>query len=154
MEDNQSVYDAPHSELEAGTKSDDVEPVYAGRRLANMVIDYAGYLGFSVISVFVIILVGGDGLVAGIEDVPDVVLGLPFYLGYYVICEALMQRTLGKLVTRTKVVSEDGGKPRFGQIMIRTLCRLIPFEAFSFLGNEAVGWHDKISKTRVVRVSQ
>jgi len=32
----------------------------------------------------------------------------------------------------------------------RTLCRLIPFDALSFLFNDSVGWHDTLSKTRIV----
>ena len=43
---------------------------------------------------------------------------------------------------------ENGTKPRFGQVIGRTLCRFVPFEAFSFFGER--GWHDKIPKTRVV----
>jgi len=33
----------------------------------------------------------------------------------------------------------------------RTLCRYIPFEPFSFLGNKPIGWHDSLSKTLVVK---
>lgn len=50
------------------------------------------------------------------------------------------------------VVREDGGKPSLGQVLGRTACRLIPFEAFSFLGSSGVGMHDSIPDTRVVRV--
>jgi uncharacterized RDD family membrane protein YckC len=55
----------------------------------------------------------------------------------------------GKLLFGTFVVSASGAKPAFGQIVKRTLCRYIPFEPFSFFGE--TGWHDSISKTRVVR---
>ena len=68
--------------------------------------------------------------------------------------EAVFQRSPGKFLTGTKVVNESGGKPTFGQILGRSLCRFIPFEAFSFLfgdSSRVVGWHDKFSGTLVVK---
>ncbi len=59
-------------------------------------------------------------------------------------------KTLGKVITGSKVVTADGEKPSAGQILLRTLIRFIPFEAFSFLGKRPIGWHDKWSKTRVI----
>ena len=70
------------------------------------------------------------------------------------ILEGLTQRTIGKLITRTKVVMENGEKPSSEAIIIRSLCRMIPFDAFSFLGDPSRGWHDTISKTYVVDVQK
>ncbi|MBZ4041665.1 MULTISPECIES: RDD family protein [Flavobacterium] len=67
---------------------------------------------------------------------------------YYSLTEGLFGRSLGKLITGTVVVDENGEKPSFGIILKRTLCRLIPFDGFSFLGSR--GWHDSISNTYVV----
>jgi uncharacterized RDD family membrane protein YckC len=81
--------------------------------------------------------------------------GMPFsillHIIYYVIMESYYQQSLGKMITGTKVVSVNGQTPSFSQVIIRTLCRLIPFEAFSFLGESPVGWHDQFSNTRVVK---
>lgn len=79
-------------------------------------------------------------------------IGLTLALAYYTFTEAVMQRTLGKLVTGTRVVTADGGRPTVGQIVGRSFARFIPFEAFSFLGGNGfpVGWHDSLSRTRVV----
>ena len=52
------------------------------------------------------------------------------------------------------VVLEDGTKPTTSDIVIRSLCRFIPFEAFSFLGDEGRGWHDSLSDTYVVDVEK
>ena len=71
------------------------------------------------------------------------------FFGYYFGLEALTGRTVGKAITRTIVVSEDGKKADVSKIMVRNLCRFIPLEVFSFLGN-GIGWHDTLSKTRVV----
>ena len=70
---------------------------------------------------------------------------------YYNIFEIFTARTLGKLVTQTIVVDEYGEKPHHETILIRSLCRLIPFEIFSFIGMPARGWHDSLSKTYVVK---
>lgn len=67
---------------------------------------------------------------------------------YYSFTEGLFGRTLGKLIMGTVVVDENGEKPSFSIIFKRTLCRLIPFDGFSFLGSR--GWHDSISGTYVV----
>ncbi len=60
--------------------------------------------------------------------------------------------TLAGLVG-TKVVNANGGKASIGQVAGRSLCRFIPFEAFSFFGNKGfpIGWHDSIPKTRVIK---
>jgi uncharacterized RDD family membrane protein YckC len=75
-------------------------------------------------------------------------------VAYFVICEGLFSRTLGKFITGTKVVTADGGPPSLGQVLGRTFARFIPFEHFSFLGTPAVGWHDSLSGTRVVDANQ
>ncbi|MFA6249897.1 MAG: RDD family protein [Candidatus Shapirobacteria bacterium] len=76
---------------------------------------------------------------------------LVLHFVYYISSEALWQRSPAKFITGTKVVSSTGGKPLISQIIIRSLCRLIPFEHFSFFGKNPVGLHDKISKTIVVK---
>lgn len=69
---------------------------------------------------------------------------------YFFLFETYTGKTPAKYITKTKVVTLDGKKPDFSEIAIRSICRFIPFEAFSFLGIKEYGWHDSISKTRVV----
>ena len=75
-----------------------------------------------------------------------------FFTTYYIIMEYVFKgKTFGKLLTKTRAVTEYGERMDLGTIMVRSLCRLIPFEAFSFLGEEGTkGWHDTISKTKVI----
>ena len=73
------------------------------------------------------------------------------FLAYYIGMEVSAGKTVGKYVTGTQVITEDGELPSAGTVVIRTLCRMIPFEAFSFFGSTPRGWHDKLSKTRVVK---
>ena len=71
------------------------------------------------------------------------------YLFYCLISEAIFRQTFGKLVTNSCVVS-NGINLTFGRVIIRTLCRIIPFNAISFLFR--ANWHDKVSSTAVVYI--
>lgn len=78
-------------------------------------------------------------------------MGLSTYVVYYIFCEYVWGgRTVGKMITRTKVVKKDGSKLDLGSVIGRTLLRYLPFEVFSFLGSEPDGWHDRLSNTMVV----
>lgn len=121
-----------------------VHPVSAGTRFANYFID-----GIIHSVLYYVIMFGGvdSGLIAG----PEVLfLRIFIIVGYYSILEGTMGKTIGKMVTGTIVVMEDGSKPTTDKIIARSFSRLIPFNAFSFLFLNGVGWHDTISKTRVV----
>lgn len=69
----------------------------------------------------------------------------------YFICEVAWQRTPGKFLTKCVVIDEYAEKPDVRTIALRSLLRLVPFEAFSCLGGQhSRGWHDKWSNTWVV----
>jgi uncharacterized RDD family membrane protein YckC len=70
-------------------------------------------------------------------------------LSYYFLMEWRLGKTIGKYVTRSVVVNKYGLPATPSEIGVRTICRIIPFEAFSFLG-EGRGWHDSIADTWVV----
>lgn len=69
---------------------------------------------------------------------------------YYIPFEHKTQKTLGKIITKTKVVTFEGNKPELMDIISRTFCRLIPFDRFSFLYSRN-GFHDAISRTKVIK---
>ncbi|BDU24603.1 RDD family protein [Flavobacterium sp. GSB-24] len=73
-----------------------------------------------------------------------------FLLFNYLLMESFFGGTMGKFATGITIVTENGEKPKFDKIFIRTLCRLIPFDVFSFLNKSGRFWHDSISKTYVV----
>jgi uncharacterized RDD family membrane protein YckC len=70
---------------------------------------------------------------------------------YYSLAEGFTGRTLGKWLTNTKVVDSEGRRPDWNKIMLRSLCRLIPFESLSFLDTTGQGFHDKLTGTRVIK---
>lgn len=72
------------------------------------------------------------------------------YLFYYTLCEKLFNGyTLGKLITGTRAIREDGTSLSFKNAFMRSLIRLVPFEVFS--GFKIRTWHDEWSKTMVVK---
>lgn len=124
--------------------SSNVYPVSAGTRFANYFID-----GIIHTILYYVLVYGG--ISSGAFVGPEVIL-LRFFIivGYYTILEGSTGKTIGKMITGTVVVMEDGSKPTTDKIIARSFSRLIPFNAFSFLFLNGVGWHDTISKTRVV----
>ena len=142
---------APHHLADEIDVQTPVEPAGQGARFANLVIDNLAQFVISFVFGIAVVIIGGERGAAFLNETPGLVIGLPILLAYYFVFEATTSRTLGKLITGTKVVNADGRTPTIGQIAGRTFCRLIPFEPFSFLGTPARGWHDSITKTFVVK---
>jgi uncharacterized RDD family membrane protein YckC len=72
------------------------------------------------------------------------------YLLYYTICEkAFKGYTLGKLMSGTRAIRDDGKELTFKDAFLRSLTRLVPFEAFSGFGKP---WHDSWTHTQVIQV--
>lgn len=74
----------------------------------------------------------------------------PIIFIYYFLFEAIFGVTLGKIITGTKVSDCFGNKPSLIAILIRSIVRVIPFEALSFLSTNGRGWHDYFSGTYVI----
>ncbi|MCK6544835.1 RDD family protein [Myxococcota bacterium] len=119
-----------------------------GQRFVNFVVDY---FGTGLVSVLFGALYAVIWRPTESGFVMNYVVGALAGLFYYFPLEALTGRTLGKLLTGTRVVDEHGQRPTMGAVFIRSLCRYVPFEPFSFL-NDDRGWHDEWSHTRVVRL--
>jgi uncharacterized RDD family membrane protein YckC len=145
----QNPYAPPAAPIAQSTPDAVAEVRFASKaqRFVNLIVDETCAILFAV-------LVGGVLGVFGDTDKPNEgmiqLLVICLFCGYYIALEALTGRTIGKLVTGTKVVSADGRPPSFGQIVGRTAARFLPFEALSFFGSNP-GWHDGLSRTRVVR---
>ncbi|RYJ41332.1 RDD family protein [Flavobacterium beibuense] len=131
--------------------------VGSGKRFANYVIDTI------VFYVIIFIIAALAGLMSGILGIDgplmwistigageELLLNLSVLYIYSTFMESLTQRTIGKYITGTKVVMQDGSKPKIGTILLRSLCRFIPLDAFTFFGDKSRGWHDSLSKTYVV----
>lgn len=146
MEDN--ILDRP---LDDGMDQD-LTPASTGKRFANYLIDVIVYYILSAVWGVVLAFTSPETVLE--ENASNMLtLYLTVFLilfGYYTIMEAAFNgKTIGKLITRTRAVREDGSPLGWDKAALRSLCRFIPFEPFSFLAG-SVGWHDSIPKTRVV----
>lgn len=79
------------------------------------------------------------------------IIMLCFFVVYYTFSEGVSGgRSLGKLVTGTKVVKIDDSEITWKDAFIRSLCRLVPFEPLSILGGTP--WHDSWTDTKVIKI--
>jgi uncharacterized RDD family membrane protein YckC len=147
--------------LEIGIEDNDVffEPS-KGKRLANYFIDMFTYLILAILLGTVIALFdefnGGDNIIVDYlnsEDSPifDNIIGFVLVVGYYTFTEYVYKgKTLGKLITKTRAVTQDNKRLTLKHAFLRSLCRIIPFEGISYLGSSTQGLHDKLPKTKVI----
>lgn len=130
------------------------------KRLLNLIIDIAAvYVIFLLLGLFAGILAafGFEGFLnwfVTIDGFTDRVLTTLVMVLYLFVMEVTTQRSLGKFITGTIVVAEDGSKPEARKIMVRALCRIIGLEAFTFLKEKPRGWHDGAADTYVVDVKK
>ncbi|MDR6160092.1 MULTISPECIES: RDD family protein [Chryseobacterium] len=89
-----------------------------------------------------------------VNKLMDIIITSTTYFLYALLMEYFTKgRTIGKYITGTRAISTDGTEPTFYDYFIRNISRLVPFDAFSFLGG-GNGWHDSWSDTRVVNVKK
>ncbi len=73
---------------------------------------------------------------------------------YYFSMEFIFKTTIGKIITRTKVVGENNEEIKFKNILIKTLVRFIPFEGISVIFNDDnLTLHDTLSKTKLIKIN-
>lgn len=100
---------------------------------------------------------GGGGVSISLNGVPFLLTVLLAF-GYFFVLELLTGQTLGKMIVGTRVVSDKSAGLTAGQVLIRTLLRVVDGFAFYLVGfiaalasakNQRVG--DMAASTRVVK---
>lgn len=125
-----------------------------GNYLVDVIVHYIIIFSLSIIVAILASLAGNDSILIWMQNMSDLdsyIIYFAVMLPYYVFLESYTSRTIAKYLTKTMVVMKDGSKPDLGTAFKRTLCRIIPFDPLSFLGNSGRGWHDSISDTYVVK---
>ncbi len=123
------------------------------KRLLNYIIDIVVFMVILLLMTMIILLINPNtSIFYDIESSPPILFEL-FYLFLYGLIMFLSEyltkgRSVGKYITGTQVVRDDGLALTPSDFLKRNSIRLLPFEVLSFLGNS--GWHDKFSKTTVV----
>jgi uncharacterized RDD family membrane protein YckC len=113
-------------------------------RLVNFLLDTAIYFAFMVAFLMV--------FTNAIEQEKVKWISILIYFLYYFLFEYLIGQTLGKIITRSKVISLIENKGNyFFQILLRTLMRFIPLDILSYLFSYR-GLHDWISKTTIIKL--
>ena len=121
-------------------------PASTGRRFASALIDGG---------VFVVVLVAGTMLFADSSDpIPTATWFAVVASFVQLLPETLSGRTVGKLVTGTKVVDSDGNKPSARQILARRLYASRVFISAYSLLREVRARHDRLAGTFVVSTTQ
>lgn len=127
-----------------------------GKRFANYIIDLLVFYALAFLTGIVIALVNPVVIDSFNEEdnglnLLDRLLGLVLYGLYMFAIEAIFRgKSLGKLITGTRAVNEDGSNVSPKAALLRGLSRAVPFNAFSALGTPAYPWHDKWTKTYVI----
>jgi uncharacterized RDD family membrane protein YckC len=128
-------------------------------RIINYIIDTISYF---IICLFLLFLSGvayrlfdSEELLlsfeAGVTTLKGFFSWFAVWLFYYFFMEATFQKTIGKFVTGTKVVTKNGSKPDFIKVLIRTLIRAVPLGFLSMNENRlGIFWRDIASGTYVI----
>ena len=113
-------------------------------RLINFLLDTAIYFAFMIAFIFVFKNIIAREYIKWIS--------ILFYFFYYFLFEYINGQTLGKMITRSKVISlPENEKYYFIRILLRTLMRFVPFDILSYLFSNK-GLHDWISKTTIIKL--
>jgi len=123
-----------------------LERASPGKRFLNYIIDVVIFYVCSFLAGAVIGIATGGATLSQFE-LYFVALALFFLL--YFIEEAFMKgKTIGKLLTGTRAVNEDGSPITVKTAALRTIIRFVPFEPFSTFGY--LPWHDSWARTIVI----
>lgn len=147
--------------LQDFTTDSALEDASTGMRFTNYLIDLVafyvvtfvlGTLAYWILAVNDIFLAYFEEESTSIGDkLIDRILGLILYAIFYMVVEGFSKgRTLGKLITKTKVVHTEGRPLNFKDYVLRSLSRIVPFEQLSAFSGYP--WHDKWTNTRVVKI--
>ena len=93
-----------------------------GERTLGRLIDYAVFIPLFILFAIIAPQLGGIGVYVAMY----ILLGL---FGFYdLLCEVFFNgQSVGKKVMKIRVISLDGGRPTFGQYLLRWLFRLVDF---------------------------
>lgn len=128
---------------EKGTLALPLVDADAGKRFLNLIIDI-GVVIFLIVIFNKILYHHSIFSYLGMFKILDIAVVFAYFYGL----ENSLGQTVGKMITKTKVVNLDGGKPTTQQMLVRTFSRVIPLEPVLLIGGKWL--HDSLSQTRVV----
>ncbi|MDR6841685.1 RDD family protein [Pseudoxanthomonas sacheonensis] len=154
--DAHNPYRTPDGEIVEAPLVHHIQSASKPRRFLNWLIDKLAMLGLMVLAAALIGVFGSDAAlewIDGMNKPTEYAIDFAMVLIYYTAMEGLFGLTIGKLITGTRVVDAEGRRLTFKRALLRSLCRLIPFDALSLLISDddvRRAWHDSITRTYVV----
>lgn len=156
MEENQPVQQEEQDLLK--DIRNDLIQASGGKRFVNYIIDYIAYYVFMIGIGFLIMAIDMDLAVVmygepedGGNSLISLLINIVFFALFMGVMETVLKgRSVGKLITGTIAVDENGNRITGNTAMLRGLCRIVPFEPFSAFGSPCYPWHDKWTKSYVV----
>jgi uncharacterized RDD family membrane protein YckC len=130
----------------------EVVVIDGGKRFAHFFVDLVVFEAFYYFFAFILNMLPFPKstidfqLMLGMFSISMFVMFL--YPLYYFTFEFLYQKTPGKFLTKASVIDVYGNKPSGRTLLLRSIIRIVPFEALSCFSNR--GWHDRWSETFVV----
>jgi uncharacterized RDD family membrane protein YckC len=164
MHNSQLTAEQPESHLFSEQEFINYEIASVGQRLLNYIVDSL-LMRFTTNIAFTYLLFESGVFSSVIEGdvfedtssyqwllLSTYMLNIFNYLFYYTICEkAFNGKTLGKMISGTKVIRDDGAPLTWKDAILRSLSRVVPFEPFSVFASDRRMWHDSWTKTTVVK---
>ena len=139
----------PQQDLLSDDLTVSLQQAGAGKRFANYLIDLIAF--YILAGSLAAILMYRGVISSDIDPITDRIVTYILRGLFMGIVEAIFKgKTLGKLITRTRAVNEDGSPITAQTAFMRGLSRLVPFEAFSALGDPSYPWHDRWTDTYVI----
>jgi uncharacterized RDD family membrane protein YckC len=145
-------YTNPTPQQDLLTDLVDLQQASTGKRFANYLVDMVIYYIFVFIIAMILATQGREGMLNLTHNtIIDTLIALIYYGTFMGIYEGIFKgKTLGKLITRTRAVNEDGSQISFKTAFLRGLSRAVPFEVFTALGAPSYPWHDRWTRTYVI----
>ena len=139
----------PDQDLLSGDLLINLQQASTGKRFANYLIDFVTF--YIIAGSIAAILIHQGVIGSDINPITDRIVTYILRGLFMGIVEAIFKgKTLGKLITRTRAVNEDGSPITAQTAFMRGLSRLVPFEAFSAFGDPSYPWHDRWTQTYVI----
>ena len=148
---NRNLATAKIEQIENEFKSESEEKKHLNDKTVNSLIRFVHFIIDTIVGLIITFILT---LPLNAKDASQMLVGYVImfliFIGYYYIMEVNYQKTVAKFITKTKVITKNGNKPSKGDILVRTFCRLIPFDQISFLFTRN-GFHDRLSNTLIIK---
>jgi uncharacterized RDD family membrane protein YckC len=125
-----------------------------GKRIANYLIDIVAFY----IVIFILFVIWGfidaDAVSAFLDDndsgIGMRIVGILLYALFMGLQETIFKgRSIGKFITNTKAIRDDGSPISASVAFARGFSRAVPFVIFSAFGNPCSPWQDRWTNTIV-----